>query len=151
MDFSIIVLTTFIKSVYFTIRCPDIVVQLRQSDGLRLGAGSESDGDPLVNICCLLLNAMKQHPLFLSLPLSLSLTFCVCVRQEVRQNESSCLCLFRPQCVFKGFNRTHCCITVIIFLYCVYVRLCRPEMFAKARMFFQWRLQHEHTSSVWLC
>lgn len=80
----------------------------------------------------------------------LSLFLCVCVRQEVRQNESSCLCLCRPQCVFKGFNRTHCCITVIIFLYCVYVRLYWPEMFAKARMFFQWRLQNEHTSSVWL-
>lgn len=86
----------------------------------------------------------------LSLPPSISVSLFVWVRQEVRQNESSCLCLYRPQCVFKGFNRTHCCITVIIFLCCVYVRLYRPEMFAKARMFFQWRLQHEHTSSVWL-
>ena len=97
------------------------------------------------------LNICHEAASTLSLPLSLSLSLlCVRVRQEVRQNESSCLCLYRPQCVFKGFNRTHCCITVIILLYCVYVRLYRPEMFAKARMFFQWRLQQKHTSSVWL-
>lgn len=97
-----------------------------------------------------LLSFIECHEAASTLSFFLSLCFCVCVRQEVRQNESSCLCLYRPQCVFKGFNRTHCCITVIIFLYCVYVRLYWPEMFAKARMFFQWRLQNEHTSPVWL-
>lgn len=63
-------------------RRPEVVVQLWQSDRLGLGAdvlaGSESDGDPSVEICRLLLNATKQHPLFHSLPLSFSLTFCVC-------------------------------------------------------------------------
>lgn len=36
-------------------------------------------------------------------------------REEMREHESSCLCLYGLQSVFKGFNRIHSSITVVIF------------------------------------
>lgn len=65
----------------------NLSIRRRHSNRLRMGAevfgwslsGSESDGGSSVNICCLLLNAMKQH--------LVSLSLCVCVSKTGSETE----------------------------------------------------------------
>lgn len=87
-------------------------------------------------LCFLLPTAMKQHLPFAQVTV---LWVCVWAREEVREYESSCLCLYRLQSVFKGFNRIHSSIAVIIFPGCVCVLcvcVCSQKCLWKRGCFF---------------